>query len=281
MSKSVPLTPTQQRLREMEVLLRWEGELDNARLRDVFGVQAVQASRLLSAFVAEYGAALTRATPHAPVTPTKLFKPRRAGSSPDEYLRMVDSVGPSVRTFAVEDLRLDLSPVSATVFALANRACLKQVGLQIRYRSLTQPEGQDRLVYPHSLVRAARRWHVRAWCAQRKAFRDFALGRISKGSIEGSPSPKGKEADQDWNQLAKLEVIAHPALPAAQVQLLQDEYLGGATSRTVEVRRCLLGYTVQDLRLAVNPRRHTPPEFQLMLKNAAEFKEDFAIRGSA
>lgn len=281
MSKSAPLTPTQQRLREMEVLLRWEGELDNARLRDVFGVQAVQASRLLSAFVAEYGTALTRATPHAPVTPTKLFKPRLAGSSPDEYLRLVDSVGPSVRPFAVEDLRLDLSPVSATVFALATRACLKQVGLRIQYRSLSQPEGQDRLVYPHSLVRAARRWHVRAWCAQRKAFRDFALGRISKGSIDGSPSPAGKDADQDWNQLARLEVVAHPALPPGQVQVLRDEYLGGAMSRTVEVRRCLLGYIVQDLRLAIDPRRQTPPEFQLMLKNAAEFKEDFAIRGSA
>lgn len=281
MSKSAPLTPTQQRLREMEVLLRWEGELDNARLRDVFGVQAVQASRLLSAFVTEYGTALTRVTPYAPVTPTKLFKPRLAGNSPDEYLRLVDSVGPSVRTFAVEDLRLDLSPVASIVFALATKACLKQVGLQIRYRSLAQPEGQDRLIYPHTLVRAARRWHVRAWCSQRKAFRDFALGRISKGSIEGSPSPAGKGIDRDWNEFAKLEVVAHPALPAGQVQLLQDEYLGGTTSRIAEVRRCLVGYTVQDLRLAVDVRRHAPPQFQLLLKNADEFKEDFAIRGAA
>lgn len=281
MSKPAPLTPTQQRLREMEVLLRWEGELDNARLRDVFGVQAVQASRLLSAFVAEYGPALTRASPHAPVTATKLFRPRLAGNSPDEYLRLVDSVGPIVRAFAVEDLRLDLSPVSSTVFALATKACLKQVGLQIRYRSLAQPDGQDRLIYPHSMVRAARRWHVRAWCSQRRAFRDFALGRISKGSIEGSPSPAPKEADQLWNEMAKLEVVAHPALPAGQFQLLQDEYLGGAQSRTVEVRRCLVGYTVQDLRLATDSRRHTPPEFQLLLKNAADFKEDFAIRSTA
>jgi hypothetical protein len=42
-----------------------------------------------------------------------------------------------------------------------------------------------------------------------------------------------------------------------------------------------VGYTVQDLRLATDIRRHTPPEFQLLLKNAAEFKEDFAIRSVA
>ncbi|WP_298829437.1 WYL domain-containing protein [uncultured Piscinibacter sp.] len=281
MSKPAPRNPTQQRLREMEVLLRWEGELDNARLREVFGVQAVQASRLLSAFVAAYGPAITRVSPHAPVTPTKQFRPRLAGNSPDEYLRLVDSVGPLVRTFAVEDLRLDLSPVSSTLFALATKACLKRVGLQIRYRSLSEPDGRDRLVYPHSLIRAARRWHVRAWCTQRAAFRDYALGRISKGSIEGSPSPATKEADQHWNEMAKLEVVAHPALPTGQLQLLQDEYLGGATSRTVEVRRCLVGYTVQDLRLATDARRHMPPEFQLLLKNAADFKDDFVVRSAA
>ncbi|MBB1162682.1 WYL domain-containing protein [Aquariibacter albus] len=265
----------------MEVLLTWEGELDNARLREVFGVQAVQASRLLSAFVAEYGTALTRASPHAPVTPTKLFQPRFAGNSPDEYLRLVESVGPTARSFAVEDLRLDLSPVSSPLFALATRACLKQVGLQIRYRSLAQPDGHDRLIYPHSLVRAARRWHVRAWCSQRTAFRDFALGRISKGAVEGSPSPATKEVDRDWNEFAKLEVVAHPELPAGQVQLLQDEYLGSSTNRILEVRRCLVGYTVQDLRLATDIRRHSPPEFQLLLKNADEFSSVFSIRGAA
>ncbi len=31
-------TPAQQRLRDMEVLLRWEGEIDNSRLREVFDI---------------------------------------------------------------------------------------------------------------------------------------------------------------------------------------------------------------------------------------------------
>lgn len=281
MLKPAPLTPTQQRLREMEVLLRWEGELDNARLRRVFGVQAVQASRLLSAFVAEYSSAVTRATPHAPVIPTGNFKPRLASASPDDYLRLVAGAGPHVSAFAVEDLRLDLSPVSASVFALATKACLKQLGLLVRYRSLAQPDGLDRLIYPHTLVRAARRWHIRAWCTRREAFRDFALGRISKATLDANPSPVAKDADQDWNKVVKLEVVAHPALSPEQTQLLQDEYLAGSASRMVEVRRCLLGYTVQDLRLAVDPKRHKPPEFQLLLKNADEFEEDFAIRDAA
>ena len=85
--------------------------------------------------------------------------------------------------------------------------------------------------------------------------------------------------DKDSNQLPKSVVVAHPDLPRGQIQLLQDEYLGGAVSRMIEVRRCLLGYTVQDLRLATDPVRHTPPEFQLLLENANELKNDFGISG--
>jgi hypothetical protein len=49
----VPLNSAQLRLWDLEVLLRWEGEIDNSRLREVFGIQSVQASRLLAALSIE------------------------------------------------------------------------------------------------------------------------------------------------------------------------------------------------------------------------------------
>lgn len=160
----MPLTPAQLRLRDMEVLLRWEGEIDNRRLREVFGIQSVQASRLLASFLAEFPDTVARATPYAPITATQSFRPRLAGKSPDEYLQLIQKLGASHVDSTVEDLRLDLAPVHPSLFAVINQACRRRVGLRIRYRSLAAPEGQDRLVYPHVLVRAARRWHVRAWC---------------------------------------------------------------------------------------------------------------------
>jgi predicted DNA-binding transcriptional regulator YafY len=272
-----PLTPAQQRMRDMEVLLRWEGELDNSRLREVFGIQSVQASRLLAAFLSEFTDAVTRATPYAPITATKSFRPRFAGTSPDEYLQLVQKLGPTHIDSTVEDLRLDLSPVLPALFAVITQACRRRVGLRIRYRSLAAPEGQDRLVYPHALVRAARRWHARAWCVQRQAFRDFALGRIAKATFDAEPAPTEAQTDKDWSDFVKLVVQAHPGLSDGQARLLRDEYLGGEESRTLQVRRCLVGYTVQDLRIATEPTKHTPPEYQLALSNARDFAGEFAV----
>jgi hypothetical protein len=276
-----PLTPSQQRLRDMEILLRWEGELDNARLRAVFGVQTVQASRLLATFLAEHGQSVQRTSPHAPVTPTKGFRPKLAGASPDEYLRLVEAAGPLKMAPFVEDLRMDLAPVPADIFAAVAQACLKRTGLRVKYRSLANPKGGERLMFPHALVRAARRWHVRAWCPQRQGFRDFALGRISSATLESTNETVDPRSDTAWVSIAKLVVVAHPGLSPEQATLLRDEYLGGETSRVIKVRRSLVSYTVQDLRLAVDEAKQTPPEFQLALKNAAEFAGDFAVRGSA
>src|SRR5690242_10381889 len=44
-----------QRLRIMEGVLAWEGEIGNARVRKLFGLQPVQASRLLAEFRAVMG----------------------------------------------------------------------------------------------------------------------------------------------------------------------------------------------------------------------------------
>lgn len=274
------LTPTQQRLRDLETLLLWEGELDNARLRAVFGVQTVQASRLIAGFVAEHGDAVTRASPHAPVVPTKNFKPRLAGSTPDEYLRLVESAGLAEVAPFIENLRLDLSPAPDELFALVNKACRHGLGLSISYRSMTDPDGSERLVYPHALVRAARRWHMRAWCTKREEFRDFALGRVGKASLVETPTTQKRQSDRDWESRARLVVVPHPGLNAKQVKLLGAEYLAGKAERVVEVRRCLVSYVVQDLRLATDVMRQTPPEYQLALKNAKDFDGEFAVNVS-
>lgn len=276
----IPLTPAQLRLRDMEVLLRWEGEIDNSRLREVFGIQSVQASRLLAAFLVEFTETVTRATPYAPITATKSFRPRFAGDSPDEYLHLVRKLDVSHIDSTVEDLRLDLAPVRSALFAVITQACRRRVGLRIRYRSLVASDGQDRLVYPHVLVRAARRWHVRAWCVQRQAFRDFALGRIVEATLDAEAAPPAARKDKGWSEFVKLIVQAHPGLSDGQARLLRDEYLGGEKSRTLRVRRCMVGYTVQDLRIATEPSRQIPPEYQLALSNARDFDGEFGVSGS-
>ena len=160
---------------------------------------------------------------------------------------------------------------------MLNRACRFGLGVLIHYRSLGHPTGSERLVFPHSMVRAARRWHVRAWCAARQDFRDFELGRI----VLATPTPDEKTGtatlDLQWQHRVRLLVGAHPALTDPQAALLRDEYLGGAESAEFETREALVSYVVQDLRLATQPRTQLPPAYQLALLNAASFPSAFAM----
>ena len=110
---NLPLSSAQQRIRDMEVLLQWEGAVDNARVRQVFGLQMVQASRTVAAFTAEHAADVVRSTPHAPVTALPHFAPLYASGGPDEYLRLVAQTLPASVASHVVDARVDLAAVNA------------------------------------------------------------------------------------------------------------------------------------------------------------------------
>lgn len=278
---STHLSSTEQRLRDLETLFVWEGALDNARIREVFGLQPVQASRWVMSFVAEHGAGVQRATSHAPVKPAEAFKPMFERNGADDYLRLVESMRPSDVAPFVTDVRYDLSPTAPELFAVMVQACRSGTGVDVFYRSMAEPDGLARRTYPHSLVRAARRWHVRAWCELRQAFRDFALGRVASASLVEAQSPMGMSQDKEWNELVRLVVVAHPALNPAQQNLIRHEYLGGQESKTIEVKQAIAGYVIQDLRIGIDLERDTPPAFQLYLSNAAELSPTFVASPSA
>ncbi|MXP72880.1 WYL domain-containing protein [Pseudomonas aeruginosa] len=74
-------------------------------------------------------------------------------------------------------------------FTACFSAVRRETGLRIVYRSMSTPTGSERIVYPHSLIRAPRRWHMRVWCEEKKSFRDFTLGRIATTEPLGTPAP--------------------------------------------------------------------------------------------
>ncbi|MFL9610961.1 WYL domain-containing protein [Methylobacillus sp. Pita2] len=97
---------------------------------------------------------------------------------------------------------------------------------------MNNPAGVERIIYPHSIVRAPRRWHIRAWCDKNKAFRDFTLGRIAN-DLEGSQNgaEMSKEADLEWNAEVKIHITAHPKLTDEQRVMIKDEYFSGSKGR--------------------------------------------------
>lgn len=250
------------RFRIMEGVLAWEGKIGNARVRQLFGLQPVQASRLLADFRAYMGDQLVEDSR------TKVWRPADHGRLvPEltlvEYARLVETPDES----CIVDARVDLTDIRPTLFAALRKAAVTSTGITISYASMTTPEFHERTIYPHSIVHVGRRWHVRAWCAKRQEFRDFTLGRIRDAVLTQMPSPTMKKADDAWNQIVDIELAAHHKLDAPRQSVVQMEYFGGAKSRHIPCRACLTQYLIQELRAATNPDVEVPPEFQIEVMN--------------
>ena len=255
------------RIEDLETVLVWEGELDNEGIRELLGVKAVWASRLLGALGKAMGRRAKRETPYAPLKVASRAVTQGRHRSPDEYLRVLAGSKDTRRRRVVEDARMDLAAASPVVFSAVFRAITAGTGLSIVYRSMSSPEGTTRLVFPHALVRAPRRWHMRAWCSERQDFRDFTLGRVASVQVVDGAAPRSRKDDEEWNAQLELELVAHPALSLEQQDVIAGEYFAGAKSLRLKVRQCLAAYIIQDLRLSTDERRHVPPEYQLLVNN--------------
>lgn len=261
------------RLTDLETVLLWEGEIDNFRIRELLGVQAVWASRLMGALRKHMGVRAARSTAHAPLRLAPGQADRERRQSPDDYLRIVAAARVAADGEPLlEDARRDLSVVAPETFAAVIQAIRRGMGLQLVYRSMNHPAGTERLVFPHALVRAPRRWHMRAWCSERRDFRDFTLGRAARAALVESLAPHRRSEDKDWNEVVTLTVIAHPDLTVEQQTMIAAEYFPGASARQLKVRHCLVGYIIQDLRLATSADKHKPPEYQLLVSNAKKLR---------
>ena len=251
-------------LSDLETVLLWEGAMDNERIRHLLDVKAVWASRLMGELTARMEGRAIRSSAHAPLT---LLRPDTDRLSPDEYLNVISTHHDDMVGALIEDARMDLSSLQRGMFTTCFSAARRETGLKIVYRSMSSPTGSERTVYPHSLIRAPRRWHMRAWCEERNGFRDFTLGRIVTAEPLDTSTPYRRDNDKEWSNILELVIVAHPGLSPDQQKMIAAENFPGARARRLKVRECLASYIIQDLRLALDPVRHPAPEYQLMVGN--------------
>lgn len=259
------------RFRVIDALLLWEGQVDNQRLRSLLKIKNVQASRLLTEYARLNPGKVQRPSPRAPYHAITMAAADASAPRLDDYLMLVRQDSEQLDKVA-EDARIDLTTPAPRVFSAVLRASRARVGLEIDYRSMSNPGGKKRLIFPHAIVRAGRRWHVRAWCTERREYRDFVIGRIRSANIVDQPWPPRIGADTDWETTVTVMLGAHPELTPEQARVIRDEYFAGAVSRRIVTRSCLVAYTIQDLRAAVDPKTERPPDFQLVVSNSKDLK---------
>lgn len=268
-------TEPHQRLSQLELLLRWEGSLNNARLRQLFGLGFVRASQWIREFRDRSPRWLRwdsktrsyRATLEA-YERTRDDKQRlEDAESLARYLALVglQHAGP-----VIWGAFPDFSAPSPHIFAVLTQAALTQRAVEITYRSMREPVPHKRVISPHSIIRAGRRWHARAYCSTNKDFRDHALGRIVDVKLLENPAERLEQDDNAWTTRVPVRLIAHPDLTPDQESLIRHEYFNNTARRSENCRGALVTYFIQDVRAAIDIKTQGPPDYQLAVENVNE-----------
>lgn len=258
-------TQANQRLRDIEILLLWEGQVGNARLRELYEIGLGAASVLIKAYRESFPACckwnsierVFEAVPGA-------VRPALSMGDVAEYAELLRRARHRDDSVSF-DGRIDLTCVSAHVFSALHRACARGTSVEIVYASMTTPEPHSRELFPHKMIQAGRRWHVRGLDLKTLEYRDFALGRIKSATAGTSDWPTDAPSDTAWNTEVSFNAIPHPRLSAAQAKVIRDEYMAGAAARRITCRASMVQYVIQDLRIAVDVESELPPAFQLAL----------------
>lgn len=261
----------------LKTLLLWGGRLGNARLRELLGMKVTRVSQLISEFHHAHPDwmewdAISRSYRATPAVYRSKFE---AAASLGQYLSLVGithAKGESSDERTLWNAFPDLSVPPPRIFAQITEAIELSQQLQINYRSMGNPKPHPRVISPHSAIRAGRRWHVRAFCATRQDFRDFALGRIDSPCLLSKPSERSADEDFSWRTFIDVRLVAHPALNQDQQDMIRFEYFSSTAARVERCRAAMVAYFIQDLRAATDPSKQLPPEYQLAVENMEELR---------
>lgn len=214
------------RLEQITRLLIWEGRLSRAQLMERFGLSGTRASEWLKEFRdgrpdwAEWDTKLRSLV----TTKAAYLAVEKNEAAAVSFLGFTE---PDVITFDDDSTLVmpwDFSKVSPYVFSRLRLAIKDGVRIAFSYSSMTRPVIHDRVIEPHSIIRAGRRWHVRGYCTERKDFRDFVLGRMSDVALKNEPCEHHVGDDAKWNRAVKVRLIAHPLLSVDQAQVVRREF---------------------------------------------------------
>jgi predicted DNA-binding transcriptional regulator YafY len=269
MAKKIDLN----RLRQLKLLLTWEGRISNSRLRELFGLSSIRASQWIRELRDQAPDWLKMNSVERSFDATQSFYAHENGaeSNLDQYLSIVglshamNSNGkPVVAAFP------DITIPNPRIFSVISIAARTHRMVEITYRSMSEPQPHKRRISPHSIVHAGRRWHVRAYCSEKMQFRDYALGRIVDAKLMAMPSEKLMGDDKAWMTEVQVRLVAHPDLTPDQESVIRFEYFKNTSARVVVCRGALVSYFIQDIRAAIDTKKQCAPDYQLAVSNIKE-----------
>lgn len=260
------------RLKHIELRLRFLGEVRRPDLMQRFGIQSAAASRDLAFYKElapnniEYESRGKRYLLGAMFAPLFPMPSTQVLSWLAEQLG--DATAPSSDALLPCLMPSRISSPGLDVLACVTRAIHMGKVLSICYYSVSSGESRREIV-PFALLDTGLRWHVRAFDRKSQTFRDFVLTRISELFQKPEDEPLRHELpehDVQWNRIVELDLVPHPDKPCPEVTLMDFEMPGGALR--LKLRAALAGYALRKWSVDCSPDHSLRGlEYRLWLKD--------------
>jgi predicted DNA-binding transcriptional regulator YafY len=266
------------RLQFIDFRLRWEGRINRADLTEYFGVSVPQASLDIAKYTELAPNNLEYDRSSKTYVATQDFQAVFPQSSAHQYLTELLATRTGIidasSSFLGAVPEADFVPrpgrtLDETIVAAVIKAIREKLSIHVSYQSMTSLDVSKRLLSPHSLGHDGSRWHVRAYCHNRKRFRDFVLIRILSldGIEECSVDPV---QDAQWNTYVTLILAANPDLEAPKKRVVERDYGMRNGEAELPCRQAFLLYTLKSLGLL--DERPDPKVQHIYLKNRTEIQ---------
>ncbi|WP_287880634.1 WYL domain-containing protein [Aquitalea sp.] len=246
------------RMQHIERCLFWRGELQRADLINEFGINPIQAAKDFRAYMEQFPGAMVYRASIRRYVPMSDFKPSLISPTTlDEFVEMQSTSVP------VTGWPLPTRNATPSVLQVMVSAVREHQMIEVKYQSMTGERPEWRWLSPHAFASDDERWHVRAYCHTRGAFRDFVLGRILETrGLKGSEVRH--EDDLDWHTQVDVLIMPNPNLALDQRKAIATEYQIPHDSLEVmlKVKKSMLFYLMSKFDLA---NRGNPAAQQLFV----------------
>jgi hypothetical protein len=271
-----PITPIPQsqrdRLKHIELRLRFLGAVRRADLMTRFGIQSAAASRDLALYkeLAPLNAEFDQRSKLYVLGQgfTPLFETQADQALSWLVEQVGDVVGPTAEPLLPCSMPARLTTPNLEVLAAVTRAIHLRQALQMQYHSISSGQSEREIV-PFALLDTGLRWHVRAYDRKSAEFRDFVLTRILEPKAAANRPPLKHELlenDAQWTRIVDLQLVPHPDKPQPEVTCM--DYSIGSGSLNLSVRAAIAGYVLRRWSIDCSPD-HTlrGPEHRLWLRD--------------
>jgi hypothetical protein len=267
-----------QRYWMLELIAFWEGQINTKPLMNALGLTRQSVSHLLKQYQADFPNSLDYDATRKAYQITDHFKPHYIDQTVDEYFSWLHFG--NIPTFPEEpaqrtQYRIDPLPryVSPQVMRPLLKAVKSKTAVDCEYLSVASSNPQGRLLYPHSFVKAANRWHVRAYCALRDEYLDFVLSRFHHVEYDGDVTKNTVDQDELWNTQVTLVLAPDTRLTDKQKSVLENDYGMENGQLHIIIRAALVKYTLDDLQIKTKMLEANPQAQQLVCVNYTDIKQ--------